>query len=88
MKKLKHIKYVTLDSEDGERSLKQHAFRPVVSEMNFTGELYVGNESLCTGIYAGNESENVEGWEQLENEPVSPKLCKICQRVIEKHKKQ
>lgn len=82
MENILKVKWVTLDSGDGERTLKQHGFIPKSVLRRRTHERYHGNISLCGKIYAGNQNEESEDHADLVGEVLSKdKACKKCLKV-------
>lgn len=71
------IVWSTLDNSTGEKSLKQHAFKPHVWKNQFYEE-YEGNKSLCSKIGASDDGETYMKIDQIDNEPISPNVCKKC----------
>jgi hypothetical protein len=74
-------KWVTLENESGTASLKQHCFIPYEATSRYTGELYVGNISLCGKVWAGNGDEEIEMFYLLDGETQHPAACKRCLKV-------
>lgn len=82
------IKPVTLDSEDGERTLKQHIFKANPMKRPYTREPYIGNISLCGKAYHGDESTgDCKEFELITDvEAINPDCCKLCLRELKKLK--
>lgn len=77
--KEKQVKWMALDSADGERSLRTHGFIPIVRKREYTDEEYIGNISLCGRVVCGNENEEIEDFANIENEGYLLKnVCKKC----------
>lgn len=79
----KDIKWVTMDSFDGLRTLKQHAYYPDTRKRPYTFEGYPGNRQLCrfkTGV--GIDEDEFEDWNNLENENIQPNPCVNCLRIF------
>ena len=73
------IKWLTLDSGDGERTLKQHGFILFPHIPRFSGEMFNGNRSLCGRIKVMDENEDFVEFSLLEEEPLNrEKVCKKC----------
>lgn len=73
------VKWLTLDSMDGERSIKQHAFVHRTKTEFYTGIDYSGNTSLCGKIVATKEGPEELTIEEIESEPLDENnVCKIC----------
>jgi hypothetical protein len=81
-------KWVSLDTMDGEGSLKQHCFKPRSAKMPWTGEPYDGNVSLCGNVHAASayHEELQEDFIMLQGEPLDPKGCKMCLKIYQKLK--
>lgn len=78
------IKWVTLDTMDGERSLKQHAFKHRDAKVPWTAEPYEGNVSLCGNVHASSpyNEELQEAFSKLNGESVdTSNICKSCLRL-------
>lgn len=76
---MSEVKWMALDSVDGERSLRTHGFIPKVRKRKYTDEEYVGNVSLCGRVVCGNENEEIEAFENIVNEGYLLKtVCKKC----------
>lgn len=78
------VKWATLDSCDGERTLKQHAFKPAIRRVPWTNEEYSGNQALCekrAGVM--NEKEEFEPFDKIEGEPMSDNCCKRCRKAAD-----
>jgi hypothetical protein len=73
------IKWMALDSADGQRSLRTHGFIPKVRKRKYTGEEYIGNISLCGKVVVGNEDEQIEVFENIDNEGyLNKNVCHTC----------
>ncbi len=83
----KDVKWVTLDSADGEHSIKQHAFVSKERKYPYTLEPYPGNTSLCNQIRASdpNTGDTDSSWKDLENEFIKESCCKNCLKVYNKY---
>lgn len=78
----KKIKWCTLDSYDGERTLKQHAFVSAFRKRSITRETYEGNHALCNhraGVM--NENEEFEPFDKIDAEVQKPDCCAVCARL-------
>lgn len=75
-------KWVTLDNETGDRTLKQHCFVPVYLKRKYTGEEYTGNISLCGKSRVGNENAEIELFSNVDSENQSETCCKKCQKIF------
>jgi len=64
----REIKWVTLDSYDGTRTLKQHAF----ASKGF---------SLCGKIRAIDQDEDTIALEELISEEKNENACKMCVKI-------
>ena len=85
MERSKNIKWFTPDSEDGERTLKQHAFIHKIRKAKYTREEYNGNISLCGRIAISEDGERSCDWVAIEAEMHSPlKACKLCNSIYER----
>ena len=72
------VKWLTLDSMDGDRSIKQHAFTGKTKTDFYTGK-YEGNISLCGKIVATKEGPEELTIGEIESEPLNENnVCKIC----------
>ena len=71
--------WITLDSFDGERSLKQHCFIPTMSKGGNER-----NKSLCGNVIAGNDEGKSAIFETLyeRDEPIKGNACKACLRLF------
>lgn len=79
------VKWVTADSADGERTLKQHAVFAAIRDREWTREEYPGNRALCNhsaGIT--NENEEFEDFDKIDGEPQKEKCCAVCARIAKK----
>ena len=76
---MKNYVWITLDSFDGERSLKQHCFIPKISR----GGNY-RNKSLCGNVIAGNDEGKAALFHTLikRDEPIDDNVCKSCLRLF------
>lgn len=77
------VKWATLDTSDGSRSIKQHAFVAKKRRLAITLEEFVGNKSLCGKITVSNEDENPEEFSKIIGEPMKEDCCQICKGVLE-----
>lgn len=79
------VKWLTLENETGEHSLRQHAFKPTESVRRYTNEAYTGNISLCGLVFAddGSGDGEVGDWDKLDSEITHAQCCKICKRKFD-----
>lgn len=75
------IKWVTPESADGERTLKQHAFVHHVRSSPYIGEPYNGNRALCNKGGIMNEREEYEPIDKITSEDQVEDCCKICRKL-------
>jgi hypothetical protein len=75
------VKWITADSYDGERTLKQHAVKPYTRKRAYTLEEYPGNKALCSKHGVMNESEEFISFDEVEGEPKSENCCKSCEKL-------
>lgn len=80
------MKWFTLDSYDGERTLKQHCYVAKERIRRYTREKYAGNISLCGMSGVGNEDEEYEPYEAIISEAVSETACKKCIKIFSETK--
>lgn len=80
------IKWVSLDTIDGEGSLKQHCFKSRIAKEKWTGEPYEGNVSLCGNVTVASfeREEEQEAFSKLEAELHHSDSCKSCSRAAAK----
>lgn len=72
------VKWLTLDSMDGERSIKQHAFIAKIKTAPYSCD-YSGNISLCGKIVATREGPEELAIEEIDSEPLDESnVCKTC----------
>jgi hypothetical protein len=81
------IKWVTLDNETGEKTLKQHGFIAKERKRKYTGEIYTANVSLCRAfgglrLYVVNENAEIEEWDKVEGELRDVNRCKLCAKIF------
>lgn len=77
------IKWFTPDSEDGERSLKQHAYTHNIQRIRYTHDKYEGNKALCCRSFVSNDGERGIAFSDIEHENFNPsKACKKCLSII------
>lgn len=75
-------KFISVDSWDGERIIKQHAYAPTIRKTAWTREEYHGNRALCNSrVGVMNENEDFEDYEKLESEPIKDTCCKKCLKI-------
>jgi hypothetical protein len=75
------VKWLILDSADGERTLKQHAFIP--KGINLHGDVYIANISACGKIVAYDQDEKPEKFIHLDAEPLyKDKACGTCRKLL------
>ncbi len=74
------VVWKTLDSMDGERTLKQHAFIPD-KRGAFYEDKYDGNKALCSksGIHDGDKFVNIEN--ELSEDIDEVSYCKKCLKI-------
>lgn len=78
------IKWKTLSSKDGHRSIKQHAFTGVMREDKI-GRIYAGNESLCGQITATREGPKELRIDQIKEEELDEgNFCRKCLKIYNK----
>lgn len=76
------IKWFAPDSEDGERSLRQHAFVHKVCKTAWIREEYNGNISLCKGGSLNDGEEKNTAFVDIEGEQFDEsKACKKCLKI-------
>ena len=79
------VKFLTLDSADGERTFKQHAYKAYQRKKYYENEPYKGNKQLCNkgGVY--NEFDRYEDFDELYSEIVDvDNCCKTCLKIYGK----
>jgi len=78
---MSQIKWATLDNENGDATLKQHAY--VSHVRSRYGVEYLGNKQLCAkgGVHDGTRYVKIE---EIENEPLKDGRCKRCIRILNK----
>jgi hypothetical protein len=79
---MEQLKWVTPESSDGERTLKQHAFISAIRKRKYTLEEYPGNRALCSHR-AGmmNENEEFEPFDKIEGEDQKENCCSLCRGI-------
>ena len=80
------IRWESLETFDGEGSIKQHAFKSKERKKPWTGEKYIGVISLCGKINASEDGETSISIDKLANESINPKACKNCLKAYNKLK--
>lgn len=80
------IVWATLDSSDGERSLKQHAYKEY-PRGKWYEEQYSGNKTLCGkgGAHDGDKFVNID---DIESEEMKSDCCQNCLKLSEKLKSE
>lgn len=82
------MKRVTLDNSTATATLKQHIYISKERKRRYTGEVYIGNISLCGKFGAANENEEYENLDVLQGEAKSNNFCKTCEKRMEKINKE
>jgi hypothetical protein len=71
------MKWLTLKSINGEKSIKQHAFIAKTKNNYYTGE-YSGNISLCGKVVASEDGEEIS-YNKIVSETINKNnACKRC----------
>lgn len=75
------VKWATLDNENGDATLKQHAY--ISHVRNRYGIEYLGNKQLCAkgGVHDGSVYVKIE---EIEGENLKEDRCKKCVKIVEK----
>ena len=87
MEKTSKIVWSTLDSADGERTLKQHAY--IEAERNPSwnhAKKYIGNKQLCNskgGVHDGDKFVSIN---DIDYEEIKDNCCKKCLNIFNKLK--
>jgi hypothetical protein len=77
------IKWFTPESEDGERTLKQHAYISHIKKVKYTDEKYEGNKAICNRSFISDDGEKAIAFNNIETENFNPsKACKRCLQII------
>lgn len=78
----KKIVFATVDSTDGERTLKQHAYTEK-ERGAFYEEKYSGNKALCNkgGVHDGDRFVNID---DIHEEEIKANCCKKCLKIYNK----
>lgn len=73
------LKWLQVSNADDTATLKQHAYVHKVCKVQYTGEKYNGNISLCGRSSVINEDELRISIEELDSEPLNESgACKLC----------
>ena len=79
---MKKTKWYRPDSEDGQRSLVQHGYQHK-ERINYFGEKYNGNISLCGKSALANDDEHYLSFDEIEPESLNKeKVCKNCIKIF------
>lgn len=77
------IKWYSAESEDGERTLKQHSYINHTQRIKYTHEKYEGNKALCSRSFISDDGEKGVSFNDIEHENFNPsKACKKCLHII------
>lgn len=80
------IVWATMDSSDGERTLKQHAFKEYQRGKWYEAQ-YPGNKTLCGngGVHDGDKFVNID---EIESEEMRSDCCQNCLKLSAKLKSE
>lgn len=81
--KNQEIVFLTLDSFDGDRSIKQHAFKSKIYKTKWFEEEYEGNISLCGKIKAAMDEDKYSSIEELKDEQEELNENRCCKKCLE-----
>lgn len=76
---MEKLKWLFFANEEGFSVNKQHAFKPVESEIKYSEEKFIGNKSLCGKFRISEDGENSLPFSELDSHKLfKNEACKHC----------